>query len=187
VSGYSRIRRQQLLQEAQGYLDLIMAVPEQDTVRVVHCSRLAQRALEALDQLDRNDCASGRVHFLRGQAYRLMEKHDLALNALQKSSEYDPHNVRILLAQAWCFKRLGRLDLAIESLEDALEIQGDVGILHYNLACYWSLLGNVGLSLVHLSRAIDLNADYRQLVASEHDFDGLRSHPEFQTLTNVSV
>ena len=54
----------------------------------------------------------------------------------------EPRNVRIYLALGWCYKRIHRLDLAIETLEEALEIDSNPalnrGILHYNLACYWS-------------------------------------------------
>lgn len=187
MSGYSRIRRQQLLQEAEGYLDLIMAVPDAEPVRAQHRVRLARRALAALDQLDRTESNHGRAHYLRGQAFRLMEKYHQAIDALQKAADFDPLNIHIHLALAWCFKRIGRIDLAIESLEEALELDDELGILHYNLACYWSLARNVGLSLVHLARAFDLHSDYRQMVLTEPDFDPVRNHPEFQTLTNVTV
>ncbi len=81
----------------------------------------------------------------------------------------------------------GRIDLAIQALEDALEIEPDRGILHYNLACYWSLANNVGLTLAHLARAFEMDSMYRQLVAEEPDFDPVRAHPEFMALTSVIV
>ena len=46
---------------------------------------------------------------------------------------------------------LGRLDLAIETLQDALDIEPGEAILHYNLACYWSLANNVQLALDFLA------------------------------------
>ncbi len=112
-----------------------------------------------------------------------MEKHRLAILSLRKAVVADPLNVRIYLALAWCYKRTNRLDLAIEALEDALEIDRDLlshrGILHYNLACYWSLANNVGLTLAHLARAFEFKSDYRRRAQREHDFDPVRHHPEF--------
>jgi tetratricopeptide (TPR) repeat protein len=187
VTVYSRIRRQQLIQEAEGYLDLILAVSDPLPLDMSHRVCLAKRAIAALDQLDHTEFCHGRAHYLRGQAFRLMEKHHQAIDALLKAAEIDPLNVHIHLALAWCYKRVRRIDLAIQSLEDALEIDPDRGILHYNLACYWSLANNVGLTLAHLAKAIESSSIYRQLVADEPDFDPVRNHPEFMALANVIV
>ncbi|MDG2381814.1 MAG: hypothetical protein P8N76_09075 [Pirellulaceae bacterium] len=187
MSGYSRIRRQQLMQEAEGYLDLIMATSDQSPLCSVLRCKLAQRAIDALDRLEANESNHGRACYLRGQAYRFMERYDLAIDVLVRSSQFDPSNTHIYLALAWCFKRMGRLDLAIESMEDALEVDTCQGIIYYNLACYWSLASNVGLTLAHLARAFDLDPDYRNLVFDEPDFNPVRNHPEFLALTSVIV
>jgi tetratricopeptide (TPR) repeat protein len=176
-----------LLQEAEGYLDLILAVSEPLPLGALHRTRLAQRAIEVLDQLDHSEFCRGRGYYLRGQAYRLMERYPEAIDALLKSVELDPLNVHVYLALAWCYKRSERIDLAIQSLEDALEIDPERGILHYNLACYWSLAKNVGLALAHLAKAIESSENYRLLVADEPDFDAVRNHPEFLALANEIV
>lgn len=185
VSGYTRIRRQQLIQEAEGYLDLILAVSQPLPLDAVHRIRLARRALMALNQLDHAEFCNGRAYYLRGQAFRLMEKHHQAIDSFLSAASVDPDNVHIHLALAWCYKRVGRVDLAIEALEDALELDPNRGILHYNLACYWSLANHIGLTLVHLSRAFELAGEYRTLVHEEPDFDAVRNHPEFLTLTQM--
>jgi hypothetical protein len=41
--------------------------------------------------------------------------------------------------------------------------------------------------LVYLTRALELDPSYRDLVADEHDFDPIRGHPGFQELTGVIV
>ena len=147
VTVYSRIRRQQLIQEAEGYLDLILAVSDPFPLDPSHRDRLAKRAIATLDRLDHAELCHGRAHYLRGQAFRLMEKHHQSIDALLKAADIDPMNIHIQLSLAWCYKRVGRIDLAIQALEDGLEIDPDQGILHYNLACYWSLANNVGLTL----------------------------------------
>ena len=84
-------------------------------------------------------------------------------------------------------ERCRRLDLAIQSLEEALEADASQAIIHYNLACYWSLAGNVKLAVAYLSQAFDLEPEYRELVLREPDFDPIRNHPHFQALTSVIV
>lgn len=157
-----------------------------DGLEAQHRYCLATRALEALDRLEPGDCRDGRDDFLRGQALRELDRFCEAIGYLSRAARRDPENVHLFLALAWCHKRQGRLDLAIATLEDALEIEPDRAIVHYNLACYWSLTNNVGLALAHLNRAFELNLGYRELVAKEPDFEPVRRHPEFQALAGIA-
>ena len=77
------------------------------------------------------------------------------------------------LALGWCYKRTNRLAQAIDSLARALRDHPDQALLHYNLACYWSLAGNTPNALRELSIALELNSELRSLVAREADFDRL--------------
>ncbi len=82
---------------------------------------------------------------------------------------------------------MGRIDLAIESLEEALVVEPRDALIHYNLACYWSLANNKR-QVAHLPYAtFDLKDHYRSLVAEESDFDAIRSDPAFQSLVRVTV
>ena len=57
---------------------------------------------------------------------------------------FNLYPLSLWLALGWCYKRIGRIDLAIESLEEALSIEPNDALIHYNLACYWSGPGNMG-------------------------------------------
>ena len=116
-----------------------------------------------------------------------MERYRDALEPLKKSAELAVDTVHAWLALGWCYKRCGRLDLAIESLEAGLLYDDHQAILHYNLACYWSLVENHKLSVAYLTRALELDSEYRKLVADEPDFDAVREDPEFQSLLTVVV
>ncbi len=105
----------------------------------------------------------------------------------QGAAQGNPHNISAWLALGWCYKRAGKLDRAIESLEEALSAEPNDALVHYNLACYWSLAKNKRQTLVYLSRALDLEDEYRTLVADESDFDLLRDDPAFQALVRVTV
>ena len=86
----------------------------------------------------------------------------------------------------WCHKRSGRLDLAIDALEAARAADPEEPLIHYNLACYWTLAGGKRQALVYLERALALDASYRRLIDAETDFDSLRTDPDFQAVCDGS-
>jgi tetratricopeptide (TPR) repeat protein len=171
MSTHNRIRLRQTLREAEGYLELGMP----------------RQALDALDRV--RDPGSFRASLLRfrGEALRALDRYDEAIVALTDAAELDPDNLPVLLALAWCQKRTGHLDLAIAALEQALDHAPSEALVIYNLACYCSLAGQKRRALDLLSRAIDLDAHYRDLLMEESDFDPIRHDPRFQSLVSIIV
>lgn len=171
MSRSQRIRLSRLIQEAEGYLELDMP----------------QHALDVLAPIEESGTFKGHLLYLRGEALRSLERYAEALEPLQAAAELNPSNIQIWLALGWCYKRSGRLDLAIEALEQAREVQPGLPLIHYNLACYWSLAGNKQRALKFLSRAIHMDPQFRDLIGAETDFDPLRNDPDFQALTAIIV
>ena len=130
MTTYHRIRRQQLLREAEGYLDLIMVFADQWSPTPTARDRLAQRALDILRDADNSHSDTAYAYYLEGQALRAMERYPEAVIALRASAQEDPVNVLVWLALGWCYKRIGRLDLAVESLEEALTLDGEEALVH---------------------------------------------------------
>jgi tetratricopeptide (TPR) repeat protein len=184
---FEELRRRQQIRHAEGYLDLLMAFADKWTLTTGLRDRLGCRALDALREIRATERQKGYVEYLRGQALRAMEHYHDAIAPLKRSAEADPDNVNAYLALGWCYKRIGRLDAAIQSLEEAMEFAPEQAILHYNLACYWSLSKNKSTAIQYLSQAFELDGKYRELASDESDFDGIRDDPEFQMLTNVVV
>ena len=160
-----RIRRH--LDEAEGYLML----------------DLPGRALEILQR--RSDWATMQFEasLLTGEALRSLERYREALKPLEVAAKLKPSNVEVAIALGWCYKRTQRLAQAIDALERAARHNREHELLHYNLACYWSLAGNASKALDELAVALDLEPDLRKLIADESDFDQLRGNPEFERLT----
>jgi tetratricopeptide (TPR) repeat protein len=160
-----RIKRQ--LDEAEGYLMLNMPL----------------RALEILES--RADWATMQFEasFLTGEALRSLERYREALKPLEVAAKLRPADVAVAIALGWCYKRTHRLAQAIDALERAGRDNPDEALLHYNLACYWSLAGNVSKALDELTAALDVEPGLRSLIADESDFDQLRGNPDFERLT----
>jgi tetratricopeptide (TPR) repeat protein len=122
VSSRDRIRRQQILREAEGYLDLAMMFSEAWMLEPDRRHALAARSLSALDRLNTTAAEEAEALLLRGQALRTMDRFREALLPLQLANQLDPKKVEIYLALAWCYKRTDQLKKAIESLEEALAV-----------------------------------------------------------------
>lgn len=184
---FRRIRQNQVMREAEGYLELATVLADRWPLPAEVRDPLAKRALQLLSGLRSVTARRAQWYYLKGQAYRTMERYHDAIKPLEKAAELDSGCISAWLALGWCYKRSGRLDKAIEALEAALDVSDSEAIIHYNLACYWSLADNVKLAVVYLSRALDIDPDYRDLIPTERDFDPIRHLPEFQALTTVIV
>jgi Flp pilus assembly protein TadD len=111
-----------------------------------------------------------------------LERYDEALVPLMQAAQLAPEDAHVRFALAWCYKRTGRIDLAIRSLERVLATEPGEALVHYNLACYWSLAGDKDRALEFLSEALEIDPNYRRLIDEEPDFDPIRSDPRFQAL-----
>jgi Flp pilus assembly protein TadD len=170
VASLNRIRRQQVLRAAEGYLELEMP----------------GHALRALERLTHEEYSTEAFH-LEGEALRALGRYSEAIAPLKRACGGSPGDIHIWLSLGWCYKRIGRIDMAIESLEEALEADPNEAIVHYNLACYWALAGNKRNALLFLRQSFELDPNYRDKVSNETDFDAIRSDPAFRSLTSVIV
>jgi tetratricopeptide (TPR) repeat protein len=166
----SRIRRQQILRAAEGYLELEMP----------------RQALESLSRLAEEEF-SPIAWLLKGESLRALGECEAAIVPLRKAADEAPSDMHVWLALGWCYKRIGRLDMAIESLEEALEAAPNEAIIHYNLACYWSLAGNKRQAILFLGQALEIDPSYRDKISGETDFDAIRQDPQFRMIASVIV
>lgn len=165
----NRILLRRTIEEAEGYLELGML----------------SQALATLQRRGPLVYGNGRACYLLGEALRELGRFEEALLPLQRGADLMPDDIHVYLALGWCYKRTGQLAKAIEALERAVAVDPGEGVLHYNLACYWSLARNRSLALRYLARAFEIDANFRDLIDSESDFNPLRNDPEFKLLTSV--
>ena len=120
MDNYQRIRRQQILREAEGYLDLIIAFSDQWPLDETLRDRLGSDEPSIRCSGCPNAVASSPHPVPDWTGHRAMEQYREAIPPLESAAELDPENLLIWLALGWCYKRSGRLDLAIQSLEKCL-------------------------------------------------------------------
>jgi Flp pilus assembly protein TadD len=163
----ARIHLHRACLEAEGYLELAMP----------------QQALKTLQRRGHLVHGDARGCYLLGETLRELLRYRDAVYPLRRSLELIPDDVHVAMALGWCYKRIGQLDEAICTLEHAVAVEPGEAVLHYNLACYWSLVRNRRRALQHLAHALDIDGNFRELVGDEPDFDNIRHDPLFQTLT----
>jgi Flp pilus assembly protein TadD len=159
-----RIKRQ--LSEAEGYLML----------------GLPARALEILRGRDEWATMQFEASFLTGEALRSLGQHREALAPLEAAAKLRPDDIGVAIALGWCYKRTHRLAQAIDALDRARRHHPAEPLIHYNLACYWSLAGDTRRALDALTLSLNLQPALRERIADEPDFDAIRHHPEFTRL-----
>lgn len=162
-------RLQRTRREAEGYLELGM--PE-------HALRSLQRQGKIIHG-DARGC------YLLGESLRELHRYRDAIFPFRRSLELIPDDVHVWMALGWCYKRIGELPKAIDSLEHALSIEPGEAVLHYNLACYWSLARDRRQALRSLARALNIDGNFRDFIADEPDFDPLRNDPLFKNIVGV--
>jgi tetratricopeptide (TPR) repeat protein len=165
----NRIILGRAIEEAEGYFELGML----------------EHALRALQRRGALVHGDGRGCYLLGEALRELSRYEEALLPLERSADLFPDDIRVWLALGWCYKRTGQLAKAIDALERAVKVDPSEGVLHYNLACYWSLARNRHLALRCLQRALEIDGNFRDMIADEADFNSLRDDPAFIAIASV--
>jgi tetratricopeptide (TPR) repeat protein len=116
-----------------------------------------------------------------------MEKYEESLESLEEAAELHPDQVHIWLAIGWCEKRLGRIERAISALEEAASVDPENALVHYNLACYFSLAGDADTALHELGTASHMDVHYLALVKDEMDFDPIRDDPRLLLMLSENL
>jgi tetratricopeptide (TPR) repeat protein len=180
---------QATLRRAAGCVELCepLAAGEDRTPAAV--ARLLRRALDEIASLPVAVQISPQASLVAGAAWRGLGEWRSAIAPLERASLAGPRSARLeaWMGLGWCWKRLDRVDLAISALDSGLEVFPGLPVLHYNLACYHSLAGNVPAAIDHLQKAIELDGTFRDLTGTERDFDAIRSDPRFVAVVHVAV
>jgi len=64
----------------------------------------------------------------------------------------------------------------------AIELDPEYALGHFNLACLFARTGQKTESLASLKRAIELDAESREMAKTQPAFDAIREDPEFMKL-----
>lgn len=180
---------QATLRRATGCVELCEPLAASEDRAPAAVARLLRRALAEIRSLPADVQVTPQASLVAGAALRALGEWHMAIAPLERASLAGPRAARLeaWMGLGWCWKRLDRVDLAIAALDSGLEVFPGLPVLHYNLACYHSLAGNVPAAIDHLQKAIELDGTFRDLTGTERDFDAIRSDPRFVAIVHVAV
>ncbi|MBI3724695.1 hypothetical protein HY251_12175 [bacterium] len=94
----------------------------------------------------------------------------------------EPDHEPTLEALGHAYTQRGRHELGLEVDRRLAELRPDDAVVHYNLACSYSLLDDKDLAIASLERAIELGYDDLDHLEKDKDLDALRGDRRFQAL-----
>jgi outer membrane protein assembly factor BamD (BamD/ComL family) len=153
--------------------------------RHVEAVTLYERALQALQQHDYPRAAELLQAILDGhpEEKELHERVRLYLNVCRRQTvppDATPRTREERVYAATLAINAGAYDDGLAQLEGLLRQHGDNDHVHYMLAVVHTLRHNLDAAVVHLQRAIDLNAENRHLAWQDADLETLRADTRFR-------
>jgi len=125
--------------------------------------------------------------------YRSLDRHGDSESAARRGIEraekelnVHPENPRPAYLGATALAALGETDRAKEWASRALAIDPDDVLTQYNVACVYSLLGDIESAFDLLERLLPhANHETKAWIKHDSDFDALRSHPRYQKVLEL--
>ena len=105
-----------------------------------------------------------------------------SLQIIDKHLELHPDDARALYLGAGALCQLGERAKSEEWLARARRMEPDDPGVLYNVACGYSILGNVEPAIECLEQAVTLGFAFKEWIQHDSDLDALRGHPRFQAL-----
>ena len=117
-----------------------------------------------------------------GRTEQYLDVAHRAMQVLERHLLIDPQDGRALQLGTVIAARLGLRDKARDFAARAIEARPDSFATYYNVACAYSVLGDVDDALVMLDRAVQHGRGNLEWIGHDPDFDALRSDPRFDAL-----
>ena len=137
------------------------------------------------DEVDHSDPENIRrmaiFHFNEGNKFLQQKNWDEAiknyLKALNHNREFEETYVNLSTA----YLKAEKYEEALDTLNSLENINPSAPLLHYNLACYYSLTEKTPASLSALKKAVELGYKNYSEIQTDPDLENLRNNAEFKT------
>ncbi len=130
------------------------------------------RALQLLPQ----------VYTSLGRSSAAQSANQRRVEIVERRLEFDPDDVPMLLDGASALAALGERQRSLEWAGRILDRAGDDALVLYNLACLYSLAGELSSSLDALERSYKAGLADPDWMQQDSDLDNIRDHPRYKQL-----
>ena len=104
------------------------------------------------------------------------------VEVVERRLEFDPDDVPMLLDGASALAALGERQRSLEWASRVLDKAGDDALVLYNLACLYSLAGEVTSALEALEKSYAAGLADPEWMRQDSDLDNIRKHPRYKDL-----
>ena len=133
----------------------------------------AQAELDSIPEEEQSDLD---VLELRIDLHMELKHWERVVGTAQLVCEQRPGHERGWIAWAYALRELQRVEEAKAVLLKAEVLHGaNCGVIHYNLACYYCLLGNLAEAERRLKRACILDKSWREVALEDPDLKALHA------------
>ena len=119
-------------------------------------------------------------HFNEGNKFLQQEKWDEAAKNYHKALNHNREFQETYINLSTAYLRAGKYGEALDTLKSLEAINPSAPLLHYNLACYYSLTEKTQASLDALKKAVDLGYKGFNEIQTDPDLENLRNDAEFK-------
>ena len=114
-------------------------------------------------------------HFNEGNQSLQLKKWEEAAKNYHKALGHNQNFQEAYVNLSTAYLRAGKYDQALDALKSLEKIDPASALMHYNLACYYSLTEKPQASLKAMQKTVELG--YK-------DFQGIRTDPDLENLRN---
>ena len=104
------------------------------------------------------------------------------VEVVERRLEFNPDDVPLLLDGASALASLGETRRSLEWAQRILDRTGDDALVLYNLACLYSVAGEVSSAMDALERSYEAGLADPDWMREDSDLDNLRDHPRYKAL-----
>lgn len=134
--------------------------------------------------LPKGSAAESDAAYQEGQKLSNAKEYQQAAELFKNSLLQRPTNTRAWLSLGVCMIRLGKPELALLHFREAERLQPNYPPTQYNIASYYAVTNDAPRAVQELKKAIAMFPKMKSWLATDPDFDNIRSDPEFQKLQN---
>ncbi|MGB5478407.1 MAG: tetratricopeptide repeat protein, partial [Thermoanaerobaculia bacterium] len=117
-----------------------------------------------------------------GREDEVIEASERRLALAERLLELDPDDVQSLLYGANALATLGEHERSLEWAARVLEVDTDDALVLYNIACFYSLAGEIKPALEALERSYEAGLADPEWMRQDSDLDNLREEARYQAL-----
>jgi len=145
-------------------------------------TRLYEEAIRVRPEDYQTRVLLGTVYKALGETSKWHATHHDAIGVIKDHLRHHPEDVRARYLGAGALVSLGEKETGLSWAREALKVDPNDTAIVYNVACIYSLAGEIDEALTYLEHAIKQGFAHKEWINQDPDLAPLRLHPRFKSV-----